>query len=96
MFKKMRYAFIMILLLMITAPAARADMPGDLYVDAPPGISIFIDDEHQGVTNIDDKGLRLILLEGQYTLRAEIDGKVIFEKSFYLDSGGSMVITISP
>ena len=92
---KMRYTLIIICLL-IAAPAAWADVPGELYVEAAPGITIFIDDEEQGVTNIEDNGLRLILLEGQYTLRAELAGKVIFKKTFYLDSGSPFVILIRP
>ncbi len=92
---KMRCAVIIIVCLLAFAQAARADVPGELYIEAAPGISIFIDGAPQGVTNIEDKGLRLILLEGEYTLRAEVDGKVIFEHTFYLDSGQNMVITIN-
>ena len=65
-------------------------------LEASPGVSIFIDGEHQGLTTKEDKGMRLILLEGEYTLRAELAGKVIFEKTFYLDSGGSARIPINP
>ena len=92
---KLIYAVIMIACLLAFAPAARADMPGELYIEASPGISIFIDGAPQGLTSKEDKGLRIILLEGQYTLRAELEGKVIFLHTFYLESGGTSVITIN-
>ena len=95
MFSKLIYVVLFIVCLMTVAPAARADVPGELYIEASPGVSIFIDGEHQGLTTKEDKGMRLILLEGEYTLRAELAGKVIFQRTFYLDSGGTVVITIN-
>ena len=96
MLVKIRYVLMIIACLLVLAPAAWADIPGELYIEAAAGISIFIDNELQGVTNMEDKGLKLILLEGSYTLRAELGGKVIFLHTFYLDSGGSARIQINP
>lgn len=100
MLSKLIYVSLFIAFLLAVAPAARAEMPGELYIEAGPGISIFIDGEYQGLTTDGtakkEKGLRLILLEGQYTLRAELEGLVIFQHTFYLDSGGTTVITINP
>ncbi|MCK4911144.1 MAG: hypothetical protein KAR83_05865 [Thermodesulfovibrionales bacterium] len=97
---KLIYAVIIIACLLFVAPAARADVPEELYIEAAPGISIFIDGEYQGLTTNgttkEDKGLRLILLEGQYTLWAELAGKVIFQHTFYLEPGQTTTILISP
>lgn len=101
---KMRYVFTLIVCFLVVAPVlvapvAWADVPGELYIEAAPGLSIFINDEYQGQTadgsSNGDKGMRLILLEGEYTLRAELVGKVIYEHTFYLDSGNTTVIRIS-
>ena len=92
----MIYFVLFMLCLMTVAPAARADVPGELYIEASPGISIFIAGEHQGLTTKEGKGLRIILLEGQYTLRAELAGKVIFQQTFYLEPGQTTTIPISP
>jgi len=87
-------AIMLFVLLMACLPVMAAPF-GNLDVIAPGGIQIYVDGKLRGVTSKEENGLEVKnILEGEHTLKAEKDGKVLLERSFDVEIGLTTTIKI--
>jgi len=83
---------VLFLSILLVLQTANGDVPGDLHVIGERGVSIYVDGDLVGMT--DENGFSMGMLEGEYVIRAEKDGELIYTSTFIIESGETTEIAI--